>query len=117
MDERHTPLPWRVHVSVVDGSAQLCRNTHGDALGFIKLASPWRENAWADDDEAKANAALIVHSVNTLPLLVEALLMISKIATERYEGSDKLRADDARQFRRIADMADDAAALASQVGK
>lgn len=37
-----------------------------------------------------------------------ALEMISKIATERYEQSDKLRADDARQFRRIADLADGA---------
>lgn len=48
-----------------------------------------------------------------LSFAADTLALISKIATERFEGSRKLRADDARQFKRIADLADEALALAN----
>ena len=43
---------------------------------------------------------------------LETLAFISKLAIERYKTSTQLRADDARQFKRIAQLANEAIANA-----
>ena len=60
MDERHTELPWREDIGPIseDGKSYL-RSVIGPDGNTVRVT--------------RANAALIVHSVNTLPLLVEAL--------------------------------------------
>lgn len=38
---------------------------------------------------------------------IKTLKLIRLIADEQFEGNDRLRADEARAFKRIADFADD----------
>jgi hypothetical protein len=46
--------------------------------------------------------------------LLATLEEISKRATQLFEGSEKLRANDARAVRRLADLADEAIARAAK---
>lgn len=75
----HTPLPWGVSygfsIDLNDygkGGAVYVGGPNPNQIG-IKLATPWIEGAWDDDEEAKANAAFIVRACNAHYALVAAL--------------------------------------------
>lgn len=58
-----TPGPWKL-----DGIKSPCI-LKDDGFGFLKMCSPWREDAWEDDPEALANMHLMAAS----PAMAEAL--------------------------------------------
>jgi hypothetical protein len=61
--QKHTPTPWKVqHDGCIMGPSF-----------FIKIASPWIEEAWTGDAEARANAAFIVQAVNSFDAMKKAL--------------------------------------------
>lgn len=71
----HTPTPWCISYGQDQKTGEVAeyvsaegRNMHG-----IKLATPWVEDAWDEDPEAKANARFIVKAVNSHDELVAAL--------------------------------------------
>jgi hypothetical protein len=68
-----TPGPWRLdkYGKLIAGEGQ---------FGLVKIHSPWIEEAWAGDEEADANMALIAAA----PALYEAL-------RECYGYTDLLR--------------------------
>jgi hypothetical protein len=73
----HTPLPWSISHGYAAPyfaaePAHYVSGPKAESVG-IKLASPWREGAWDDDPEAKANAEFIVHACNAHYELVAAL--------------------------------------------
>jgi len=60
----HAALPWSVMRAGLMADAKNI---------FLKIESPWIEDAWEGNDEAAANAALIVKAVNCHDDLLEAL--------------------------------------------
>lgn len=81
-----TPRPWRV-----DDEGFIKYGRHSD---YLKLQSAWIEDAWINDKEAIANAALIVRAVNSHDALVEAC----------REFARKVEAGEAHSVRSYAQM-------------
>jgi hypothetical protein len=74
----HTPLPWALSYGFslprISRSASYIAPASPEIVG-IKLATPWVEGAWDDDEEAAANAEFIVRACNAYYELREALVM------------------------------------------
>ena len=72
-----TPRPWWAED---DGTLR-----HGNGISFVKLISPWIEQAWNGDAEAIANSHLIAAAVNAHDALLagrDRLRQALDIATE-----------------------------------
>lgn len=78
----HTPTPWSISYGydpqLLGTPAHYIAGPDPKSIG-IKLATPWREGAWDNDDEARDNAALIVKAVNAYQPMLEALEEASDI--------------------------------------
>ena len=93
-----TPLPWSLAYGFDTrefggeaAPAVYVAPDNVEAVG-IKLATPWVEGAWDDDDEARANAAYIVRAANCHPELLEALEGVAEsLEHELNGGRDILR--------------------------
>lgn len=55
----HTPTPWVLKNDCISDSRPDAK------IDRLKIISPWIEDAWEHDAEAKANMALIVLAVNS----------------------------------------------------
>lgn len=74
MSEEHTPLPWEVqqgNFNPEDGGIGIIGSNLGGLVALATSSPVELDNK--DDRRAKANAALIVRSVNAVPALVKAL--------------------------------------------
>ena len=72
---QHSPLPWRVDESFPGNF------TLGYIDGGVPLDTIWKENAWTNNAEAKANAKLIVQAVNSHKVAREMAKWIMAMST------------------------------------
>jgi hypothetical protein len=76
---KHSPTPW--HISA---TGYIASPPTSKMPSHIKLTSPWREEAWEDDETAQANAAHIVKCVNAHDALAaERDALRAQLAFER----------------------------------
>jgi hypothetical protein len=93
----HTPLPWQIAGASKFVGTDI--NIIGPGSEYICLAGQ------RGDATAEANAALIVHSVNTLPALVQALENANGLVREILDDYDALPPDRSLNWHEWADRA------------
>lgn len=117
----HTPLPWRIGGYCARPTAKLLKGTRIEADrgdGFAFHIAAVGAHPGINADQARANAAIIVRSVNSLPYLVEALeeivvsfasprdlKKIAIAALSKYRG-EMSKADDAVRDQMIGCLRD-----------
>jgi len=69
-EKAHTPTPWKI-----GAAGDICHGAGG--WNGVPLHTGWVEDAWINDETAKANAAFIVRAVNSHDKLVEALRLVA----------------------------------------
>ncbi len=87
-------------------------DTNEEIIESLTVAIQRMDNsdaAWACVDAMKAARDRLA----SYPDLLATLGTVSKRASQLFEGREKLRADDARAVRRLADLADEAIAKAT----
>lgn len=88
MTETHTPLPWAAQVLETenDPGVYIVGSNLG---GLVGAALPWpTEIESGDYSRVEANAALIVHAVNSHHDLIEALRALAKEFRTRCRSFD-----------------------------
>jgi hypothetical protein len=114
MTHTHTPTPWEA-IEVRTQCGRAFRIGAGEMLkageGACIIYDDYPGNP---DNERSANAALIVHAVNSLPALVKALEAILDYATLDDVLSDATKHDDSVFGIRLGDLRAARAALASR---